>query len=287
LRHLIELLVFLLLAFPFAVLPRGLAVKAGEALGVLVYYLWGSRRRIALENLKGAVQRGALSLQLSPEETIKENFSNMGRSMAEIVKIYCGLGDEIVGGVAVEGMENYRRAREKGRGVIMISGHCGNWELLVLSLSSKVDDVYGVARKQSNPYIDRFIVRAREKYGTRITYKEGALRKFISALRKSETVGLIIDQSVMPKEGVLVDFLGAPAWTTKMAASLARRTSAAVVPLFLQRTEKGHVIRIHPEVELAGDDVEDTGRMTRHVEDHIRENPSDWLWIHRRWKRTA
>jgi KDO2-lipid IV(A) lauroyltransferase len=185
LRHLIELFVVLLLALPFAVLPRGLAKKAGRALGVLVYHLWGSRRRIALENIRGAVKRGALNLSKSPEDTIKDNFRNMGNSMAEIIKIYFGLGDKIVGGIEVEGKENYLRAKEKGRGVILFSGHCGNWELMVLSLFSRVDDVLGVARKQSNPYINRFIVRARERYGTRITYKEGVLRKFISALRKN------------------------------------------------------------------------------------------------------
>lgn len=210
----------------------------------------------------------------------------MGRSLIEIVKIYFGLGDKIVRGIEVEGKENYLRAKEKGRGVIVFSGHCGNWELLVLALFTKVDDVYGVARRQSNPYIDRFIVRTRKKYGTRITYKEGALKKFIAALRMSETVGIIIDQSVLPREGIIVDFLGSPAWTTKMAASLAKRTSTPVVPIFIKRTDNGHVIRIYPEVELTGDEVEDTSRMTSYVEDYIRENPSDWLWIHRKWKRT-
>jgi KDO2-lipid IV(A) lauroyltransferase len=286
LRHLIELFVFFLLAFPFIVLPRGIALKVGESLGVLVYYLWGSRRKIALENIKGAVQRGALSLSQSPEETIKNNFRNMGRSLAEIVKVYGGRGDSVLRSIDVEGWENYCIAKEKGNGVIFITGHCGNWELLALSFSTKVETVYGVVRQQSNPYIDRFIVKARKKYGTRITYKEGALKKFISALREGETVGILIDQSVIPKEGILVDFLGAPAWTTKMAASLARRTSAAVIPVFMKRTEGGHVIKMLPEMKLEGDDNEDTRKVTLSVEDYIRENPSDWLWIHRRWKRT-
>lgn len=286
-RHLLEFMVFFALAFPFVLLPRTVAIRAGKTIGVLAYYLWGARRRIALKNLKDAVERNAITLSLSPEETVKENFRNMGRSMAELVRVFCGQGDVVIRNIEVEGIENYRKAKEKGRGVIMITGHCGNWELLGMAFSTKVDTVFGVVRKQSNPYMDRFIVRSRKKYGTKITYKEGALKKFISDLRDGGTVGILIDQSVIPREGVIVDFLGAPAWTTKMAASIARRTSSAVVPAFMKRTGNGHVIKILPEVQLGGDDTEDTQEMTKTIEEYIRENPSDWLWIHRRWKRTT
>jgi KDO2-lipid IV(A) lauroyltransferase len=284
-RHLLELLVFMALTAPLAALPYRVSIKVGEALGLLAHRLWGSRRRIALENMRGAAARNAISLSKSPEATVRENFRNMGRYMAEITKVYYGLGDSLVRNIKVEGIEHYRTAKERGRGVMLVGGHCANWELLVLGISSKVGRVYGVARKQSNPYIDRFIVHARQRYGSSIIYKQGVLRKFISVLKEGGTVGVFMDQAVLPDEGVIIDFLGAPAWTTRLPAAVAKRTGAAVVPCFLRWTGKGYEIKISPAVELGGDDAEDTKKLSAYIEDFIRQNPLQWLWIHRRWKR--
>ena len=170
--------------------------------------------------------------------------------------------------------------------MIFIGGHCGNWELMVLCVASKIGRFHGVARRQSNPYVNNFIIKAREKYGSGVIYKEGALKKFIAILKKGDAVGVLMDQSVIPEEGVLVDFLGAPAWTTKTPALLARKTGAAVLTGFIYRTSEGYIIRINPETELSGNEVEDTQTLTRYIEGYVRSNPADWLWIHRRWKRT-
>jgi len=286
-RHVLELGAFLVLSAPLALLPRRLALRVGPALGFLVYFLWGSRRRIALENLKAAIGRKALDPALVPERVVRENFMNMGRWLAEVARVYYGLGGPIVDAVRVRGLEHYERAKAGGRGVMFFTGHCGNWELLTICLSAKVAPFCGVARKQSNPFVDRFIVRARRRYGSDIIYKQGALRKFITILKAGGNAGVVMDQAVLPDEGVLVDFLGAPAWTMKMPVMVARRTGAALVPVFLRMDEKGHEIVLHPGVELSGDEVEDTRRLCSYVEDFIRENPSQWLWIHRRWKRTG
>lgn len=286
-RHALELAAFLVLSAPLALLPRGAALRLGSALGFLAYYLWGSRRRIALQNLRAAIERKALNTALVPERVIRENFMNMGRWLAEVARVYFGFGGPIVEAVRVKGLEHYERARAGGRGVMFFTGHCGNWELLTIALSSKVAPFCGVARKQSNPFVDRFIVRARRRHGSDIIYKQGALRKFISVLKAGGNAGVVVDQAVLPDEGVLVDFLGAPAWTMKMPVTVARRTGAALLPVFLRMDEKGHEIVLHPEVELSGDEAEDTRRLCSYVEDFIRENPSQWLWIHRRWKRTG
>jgi KDO2-lipid IV(A) lauroyltransferase len=288
-RHLLELIVFLAISSPIALLPLGLSIRAGELIGLFAYYLLTGRRRIALENLRAAVERGALRIPDSwtPEDVVRESFSNMGRYLSEIVKVYFGLGDGIIRDVQVEGLEHHEKARARGKGVIFVTGHCGNWELWALTLPTMIGRAWGVARRQSNPYVDWFIVKARERYGGSVIFKEGALRKTISVLRQGGTVGVVMDQAVLRKEGVLVDFLGAPAWTTRLPAALARKTSAAVIPTFIYRKDKGYVIRIHPEVELPGEDAADTRIMTEYVEGYIRENPSRWLWVHRRWKHTS
>jgi KDO2-lipid IV(A) lauroyltransferase len=212
---------------------------------------------------------------------------NMGRSLAEVVKAYYGLGGALVGGVRFEGIENFERARAAGKGVMIITGHCGNWELMQLAVSSRLGGLSVVARKQDNPYLNAFIERTRERYGSRVIYKQGALKKLLTALKAGGTTGVVMDQAVFPEEGVLIDFLGAPAWTTKTPALLGKRTGAAVLPVFMRWADGGHVITVHPAVELAGDESEDTKRISGYIEEYIRQDPADWLWMHRRWKRAG
>jgi len=288
---LIEAGLSIILSIPLAVLPLQWAVKAGEALGLLLFYLWGSRRRIAIENLSKSVAVHALIITEPVEAIIRNNFKNLGRSFAEVIKIYFGSGRKIFDVVHIEGIENLHVARAKGKGVMLITGHCGNWELLALSASTRLFPISIVARPVNNPYINSFVESARKKYGNRVINKKGALKPVMQGLKNNDCIGILMDQAVIPEEGYVIDFLGRGAWTTKMPALIARKTGAAAIPAFIHREHHGHRIRLYPEVELSGDDDKekalkaDTERFSGFVEQYIREHPSEWLWIHRRWKR--
>ena len=283
-KSLVEFAAFLVICVPLAVLPYAISARMGELIGRGFYYLMASRRRIALENVRGAMERGAIPTDLTPEELVKLNFMHMGRSVMEIIKLLFGLADKLLASVKLEGAENYERAEAKGKGVIIVGGHCGNWELMFSMSSIIKNDFYGVVRKQSNPYVNSLIVRARKRYGSNVIYKQGALRAFLRALKAGDTVGVPVDQAAQA-EGVRIDFLGAPAWTTRMPAILAKRTGAAVVPVFNFRKPDGSFTTYAlPELEITGDEVEDTMRMSACVEDFIKQHPEQWLWIHRRWK---
>ncbi|HYA32020.1 MAG TPA: lysophospholipid acyltransferase family protein [Thermodesulfovibrionales bacterium] len=276
-----------LLSFPLSLLP----VKGGELLGLLLYYVWKSRRTIAVDNLRGCADRGALSLTQSPEEVIRENFRNLGRSFIEIVKIYYGTGRGILDKVVIKGIENFNKARAKGKGVILITGHCGNWELLALASSYKVAPLSVVVRPLNNPYLNAFLQKARSRFGNRVIDKKGALRALLSTFKEGGCVGILMDQAVLPDEGYVTDFLGRGAWTSRMPALLARKTGAPAVPAFIRRTGEGHEIMVYPELALSSNSnqeeavKEDTKRFSSFIEDYIKENPSQWLWMHRRWKR--
>jgi KDO2-lipid IV(A) lauroyltransferase len=284
-KRVIELLSFYALSLPIAALPYGLARKAGGLLGLSVHSLWRSRRRIALENVRETQRRNLISSSASPEEIVRDNFRHLGLSLMEAVKVYYGLGDRMVKEIPIEGMEHFERAREKGRGVIFITGHCGNWELMALAHSLESCDFGLVARPLDNPYLNKVLERTRRRFGCKVIYKRGALRAIIKTLKAGGSVGILMDQAVLADEGVIIDFLGRPAWTTRTPVALARRTGAPLLPAFIRRTGEGHAIRIYPEVELTGDDTEDTRRLSGFIEDYIRENPTQWLWMHRRWKR--
>jgi KDO2-lipid IV(A) lauroyltransferase len=302
---LIEAGLFIILSIPVAILPLKLSIKAGQILGLLVFYLWGSRRRIAIENIKESlVKRQELNPPLPPfskggrgginysaEGIARETFKNLGKSLVEIIKVYYGFGKKIIDSVDIEGTENFNSAKLKGKGILFLTGHCGNWELMVVAASIKFSGVTIVARPINNPYINKLIENVRQRFGNNVIYKKGALKPLIQALKNNDSVGILMDQAVIPDEGYVIDFLGRGAWTTKMPALLARKTGAAVLPAFIHRTDGRHKIKIYPQVELSGDNdkenavKEDTKKFSRYIEEYIKEHPAEWLWIHRRWKR--
>lgn len=281
----LELLSLVLVSLPLAVLPLALSKKAGGLIGLLSYHIWLKRRHVALENVSKAVERGALSIRGAPEEVVRENFKNLGISLSEVIKVYFGLGRKIIRKVSIKGAENFKKALLKEKGVIFVSGHAGNWEILGLALSAKVQQVAVVVRPLDNPFLNAIVEGARASYGNIVIHKKGAIKGIFSALKGGGTVGILMDQAVLPEEGVTIEFLGAPAWTTKMPALIGKKTSAALIPVFIRRTAEGHEITIHPEVPLCGDEREDTENLSSYIEDYVRENPAEWLWMHRRWKR--
>ena len=288
----LEAVFIILFAVPLAVMPTTFSIKTGKVLGIVLFHLWGSRRKIAINNLKEAISSGVLQLDMSPESIIRTFFQNLGKGFAEIIKIYFGLGRNIIESVTFEGVEHFHTARSKGKGVLFITGHCGNWELLAIATSVKLSrSLAVVARPLDNPFLNRMIEKVRQKYGNRIVYKKAALKNILQAMRSNEAVGILMDQAVLAREGFVIDFLGRGAWTTKMPALIARKTGAAVLPAFIQRTEHGHTIKIFPEVQLSREAEKeeqvrkDTKKFSSYIEEYIQKHPSEWLWIHRRWKR--
>lgn len=287
----LEAACIIILAIPLAIMPTTVSLKTGKMLGIVLFYLWGSRRKIALNNLKEAVSSGGLEITETPDRIIQTLFQNLGKGFAEVIKIYFGLGRNIIESVTFEGIEHFQTARSKGKGVLFITGHCGNWELLAIASARKLSPVSVVARAMNNPYLNRVIEKARRTHGNRIIYKKAALKNILRALRSNEAIGILMDQAVLAREGFVIDFLGRGAWTTKMPALIARKTGAAVLPAFIHRTEHGHIIRIFPEVQLSHEDdkeeqlKKDTKKFSSYAEEYIQQYPSEWLWIHRRWKR--
>ncbi len=280
------LAVFYSIFLPLALVPYRLSAAVGRGVGLLLYLIKKKRRLIAIESIRGAIQRGALHEGLNPKETVRESFINLGRSLIEVIKIYYGTGRKILDSVSIEGAENFKRAMAKGRGVLFVTGHCGNWELLALVVGMRLVKVNVLAKPLKNPYLNAVVEAMRTKFGNSVVHKKGAVRGILRALKGGEAVGVLIDEAVPPEEGILIDFLGRPAWTARMPALVARRTSAPVLPAFIKRTATGHTITVYPELELTGDEAEDTRRISSSIEGYVKGHPGSWwLWIQDRWRR--
>ncbi|AAR36810.1 lysophospholipid acyltransferase family protein [Geobacter sulfurreducens] len=277
---------------PVLLLPAPVAVALGGAAGSLAFRLLGKVRRNTVTNIRNALpalqsMEGWDPAAGTPEEIARRTFVNLGRTAVEIIKLCYGQGQGLVEGTELRGMEHYLRAKERGKGVIFITGHCDNWEIVAHAFGTHSDGMAVVARRQKYEPLTRLLERLRNRHGNSVIYADGAARQIFFRLRKNGAIGLLMDQAVHPSEGELVEFLGKKAWTTTMPALLAAKTGAALVPGFGRREGNRHVLEFFPEIapDPAGDPIATTRLLNRAIEAYIVRHPDQWLWVYNRWKR--
>lgn len=294
-RWYLELALFLALSLVISWLPGRSADWVGRRLGRLFFFILKERRQVALENITRALpfleaQPGWV--RRTPRELALETFENLGRSLAEDCKIYHGHGRLLIDAAEIRGLENVERARAKGKGVALITAHCGNWDLLALAFGARVQEITVVARRQDNPHLNEVLERIRRAYGNRLFYKSSALRAMLGAFKRQEVVGMLIDQAVGADTGLLIEFLGRPAWATKLPAYIAKKAGTPMVPAFIHREGDRQVMDFYPELmpSTAADPdqaaAEDVQALNRCIERYIVAHPTEWYWIHKRWKNT-
>jgi KDO2-lipid IV(A) lauroyltransferase len=270
-------------------LPAPMALRLGKGLGRSFYFIDKRHREITLENLKKAYNN-----KLSPEELKRISlncFQNLGISAAEMIRMEKWDKTEFLKNLSVEGMEHYQAAIKKGRGLVFIGAHFGNWELLGIAISLLFQKGYMVARKMDNPFIHRKVEQLRTFTGNKVINKNDAFWEMIRLLKKGEAVCVLMDQNVAKREGVFVPFFERPACTNKGLAMILLKTKTPVVPIFIVRRPDGtHRVIVKPEIPLVhsghlkNDIRQNTAQMTHAIEEMIREYPDQWLWMHRRWK---
>lgn len=293
-RWYLEASLFLGVSFAVALLPDRVAASFGRWLGRLFFKLLKARRTVAIENIAASLpylERQPGWKGGSAESLALETFENLGRCVAEVSKLYHGRGRRMIEAVEFRGLEHFQRAVAKGKGVAFITAHCGNWELMALSFGVRHHELSVVARPLDNPHLNRVTERIRRSYGNCVIYKTGALRAMFAAFKRQDMVGMLIDQAVQPSEGVLIDFLGRPAWTSKLPALIARKSGAPLVPGFIHREGNTQIVTLYPELVPSNSAdpetcaVEDAAALAGYLEDYIVKHPSQWYWVHKRWKR--
>jgi Kdo2-lipid IVA lauroyltransferase/acyltransferase len=217
---------------------------------------------------------------------------NLGWMAAEFARLPNYTKENIEQFVVLDGHENFLAGKNRGKGVIYLTGHIGAWEL-----SSFAHALYGfplhyMARPLDNKRLDELVNRYRGISGNTPIYKNEAARGMLRILKNAGTVGILADQNTMPQEGTYVDFFGTQACTTTGIARVALHTDAAVVPGYAYWDEKmrKYRLRFEPPVDLKRtgnteqDVVENTQRFAKVIEGIIRKHPEQWVWIHARWK---
>ncbi len=270
------------------VLPRPLARSLAAMLARILYALMPKLRKTAEVNLRIAFPDWNEAQRKAVSRGMARNLGWMAAEFARFPRYSKGNIEQIV---ELDGHENFLEGQGRGKGVLVLTGHIGAWEL-----SSFAHALYGfplhfMARPIDNRKLDDLVSRYRCLPGNRPILKNESARVMLKILKESGTIGILADQNSMPEEAVFVNFFGKTASTTTGIARLALHTGAAVVPGYAvwDAGIRKYRLRFEPPVELlrTGDterDVfENTQRFTKVIEEIIRKYPEQWVWVHGRW----
>jgi KDO2-lipid IV(A) lauroyltransferase len=289
LRHRLEAWALRLAVGAVGLLPRSLARAVGAGIGWLLWRTLGRLRRVGAENLRRSFPE---KTEAEREAILRGVYRSLGWQIGEFCKMRGYTAEVASGFIRYDGLEHYLAARAKGRGVLVLTGHLGAWEL-----SSYYHSLVGypmslVIRRLDNPLVDEFVNAIRCKHGNRVIHKDDFARGLLTAMHQGETVGILMDTNMTPPQGVFVPFFGVEACTATALARIAMKSGAAVLPGFLlwEASERRYVLRFGEELALvktgdaAADVVANTALFTATIEQYVRRYPEQWLWVHRRWK---
>jgi len=260
------------------VLPRPLARALCESLAMLIYLLHRRLRKVGLRNLELAFSDKSRKERL---RILRGLFRSLGRQLAEFA-LFPRYTKENVATVAVyEGFQNFAGAQARGKGVLFLTGHFGGWEIgsFVHSLSGHPMNI--VVRPLDNPYVNAMVDRYRTLHGNHTFGKQDFARGLLTAMKRGEVTGILMDTNMTPPQGAFVDFFGIPACTATGVARVAVHTGAAVLPAFtIWDNELGkYKIHFDPPLHLVStgdteaDAIANTALFNNVIESYARQYP--------------
>lgn len=261
-------------------------------MGVLGSIAWAMtpawRKNMAVENIKECLGVSDDRAQEIAEESVRR----FGRMLVEVLRFPTLTPENFRKSVSVEGAEYLEAAYKQDKGVILCTGHYGNWELLGASVALMGYPILSIARKQNNSAMDDFINEYRELTGQKITYNRGenSMLAINRIIKDKKILGVLYDQD-SGADGMEVLFFGKPSMAPTGAALLSRIHGAPMVPLFIHNEDdEKFTIKIHPPLyaKKTADRIQDLRRPTEELmliaEHEIISDPSMWFWVHDRWK---
>jgi KDO2-lipid IV(A) lauroyltransferase len=263
-----------------------IGVTLGGILGLAVYYVLSRERKRTLAHLSRVFH------DKDPawiRRTAKRCFIHLGKALLEVMLM---TPDRLARVVEIRGLENLRSALSLGKGVVYVTGHIGNWELMGHAVAAQ-SSLSVVAAPIKPDAVNDMIIGLRAGMGVKtiLRGRPGASRELIRVFKHNKVLGILIDQDT-DVESAFIDFMGRPAWTPTGAASMAIKFGAPIIFGYVRRErDNRHTVTIEGPLDLVltGDDGKDilatTTMLNEKMEDCIMKNPEQWVWMHRRWRR--
>lgn len=262
-------------------------------LGRLMQRFLPLRGTVVMENLRRVYGDTVDAAEL--QRLAAAHYGHLLRLLGEFVRFRWLSAAQKKAMVSVQGIDNFLAARDQGKGILILTGHFGNWEVSTtagLALFPEMRGKFHFVRRPIKPaWLDRLVTRRFEKAGFGVFSKRDSLDAMLACLAQGDAVVLPFDQHAGPPDGIAVDFLGHPAWTFKSLAIIALSTGAPVLPASSWREPDGrHVLRF--EAPLSPIEHERTTEAIRlntraynqALERLVVRHPEQWYWVHRRWK---
>jgi len=262
----------------------------GTRLGNLGRIVLRGRDRLAMRNLRATFPEKS---EAERRRIADECWRHFGREALATIQMQHVPIEEVPSHCRLVNMELVTDAIARGRGVIFLSAHYGAWEIAGLALMALVKNVSTVARPLDNELLERDLAALRARTGAEVVDRKRAARVLLKTLVQGGGIVLLPDQAVQPREGILVPFLGRPAWTTDAPAKLALRQQSEIVFGFCIPDETGHYLEFEEaiRIEQLGEDEKNAEALTTRINDvisrRIADRPELWLWMHDRWKGNA
>ena len=286
LKFRVEYVLILAVSLIVRLLPRTKALALGGWFGSVACRVMNSRYELARDNMVKAMPE-LKAEQI--EQHVMDNFRHFGKSAVEMLRLPLMGPEDIKSIFHIEGFEYLQEALRLNKGVILMTGHLGFWEagsyaLPVLGIPCDI-----VAKPMKNALTDAFFARIRKKYGATILNSKKGARRIRSALKAGHAVAVLLDQHISPPGSVVTQFFGRDAYTTSAITSMAMKHQIPVVPLFcLRNPDNSYRAWVEPMIMLQDDGPDavtlNTQHLTNVIENAIRQDVSQWFWMHRRWR---
>jgi len=291
-RHLFEYLAARTLVAILALLPPPFATRIAMGGSRLLFACLPRLRHIGLRNLELAFPDLSLDER---RQLLEQSLENFGHIIADFAHFPNATSVDLAARVGTsfpkELEARYHAAKAAGRGVIFVTPHLGNWEMLAFGMSAIVEPIAYLARPLDNPLLDRYTSRVRSRFGNRPNNKRDSVLEGLAILDAGGNLGLLADVNTLQRDGVFVPFFGHLACTTRSVAMLALRTNALIIPICCvwdtnrYRILIGELVEAVRTASYAKKNIIDTTALyTAEIEKFIRAYPGQWIWIHRRWK---
>jgi len=269
-------------------MPETWTVIAGNLIGRIWFGLDKRHRNVTLSNLKQAFGDGKSDSE--NKRLAIQVFQNIAKIPFEVAWSMRLNQKNYLRYFRIRGLHNLQSAFEKGKGVLLLTAHFGNWELLpsVIQLAGYPLNI--IYRPLSFKPMDRYLYDYRERFGVKLIPKKKSMRQILQALGRKEAVGIVLDQDSGLTAGVFTDFFGKKASTSKGLSLVALKTEVPVLPGFITRVNDQYHVELGTEIPLIKtgnkeyDIAANTQQYNQAIEAAVRKNPDQWFWVHNRWK---
>ena len=280
-------LLYNMLSALMSALPLAVALAIGRGFGWFYGNIVRYHRKEAIEALARAFPERS---RLEREEILAAMYASLGMNVIELLRLGRTKQGYFDRHVSWSDTSIMRDALKGGKGLIVLSAHTGNWDLMCTLTPHEGFPLTIITKDIKARSINEYWMSIRRRFGLQFVPAHNSYRLCLAALRRNETIGFVLDQNMIDTEGIFVDFFGKPACTSPGLAYMSAQSGAPVVPVFAERVGHAHhrfhvLPAIPPPPNREPETIRDfTQRYTRIIEDFVRSRPEQWIWIHRRWR---